>query len=69
MKRAGVETGTRRTARRAAGETLPESLAVEPYLETWLALTPGQRLARAWRLRSRLPDLQAVHDAKTYPDA
>jgi hypothetical protein len=38
-----------------------------PYLEMWQSLTPAERLRRAWRLRKRLPDLQAAHDAKTDP--
>ena len=33
----------------------------------WLRLTPAQRLRRSWRLRRRIPDLQAVHDAKLWP--
>jgi hypothetical protein len=39
----------------------------DPYIEAWLALSPAQRLDRAWRLRSRLKDPQAIHDAKTFP--
>lgn len=39
----------------------------DPYREMWLRLTPAQRLRRSWRLRSRIPDLQAVHDAKSLP--
>jgi hypothetical protein len=39
----------------------------DPYREAWLELTPAQRLGRAWRLRSRLKDPQAIHDAKTFP--
>lgn len=35
--------------------------------DAWLRLTPAERLARSWRLRSRLPDPQAVHDRKLLP--
>jgi hypothetical protein len=40
---------------------------LEPYLQAWLALTPAERLHRAWRLRLRLRDPQAVHDEKSIP--
>ena len=40
---------------------------VDPYLEMWRSLTPRERLRRAWRLRRRLKNLQAVHDAKSLP--
>ena len=43
----------------------PPLLSADPYLEAWLALTPAERLRRAWRLRARLKDPGAVHDAKT----
>jgi hypothetical protein len=46
----------------------PPWLPTDPYLEAWLALTPAERLRRAWRLRARLKDPQAVHDAKTLPE-
>ncbi len=39
----------------------------EPYLRMWRSLTPAQRLRRAWRLRARLRDIAAIHDAKTFP--
>jgi len=39
----------------------------DPYLSTWMALTPYERLRRAWRMRSRIRNLQAVHDAKSLP--
>lgn len=42
--------------------------ALSPYVrEVWEALTPGERLARSWALRSRIPDIQAWHDAKLFP--
>ena len=38
------------------------------FLEsTWLTLTPRERLKRSWRLRKRISNLQAVHDAKLWP--
>ncbi len=37
------------------------------YYEHWRALTPAERLRRSWRMRSRLPDPEAVHDAKLFP--
>jgi hypothetical protein len=40
----------------------------DPYREAWLALTPSQRFRRSWRLRKKLKNLQAVHDAKTFPE-
>lgn len=39
----------------------------DPYVEMWRALTPAERLDRAWRLRTRLRNIRAIHDAKTYP--
>jgi hypothetical protein len=39
----------------------------DPYLQMWRSLTPRERLRRAWRLRKRLKNLQAVHDAKSLP--
>lgn len=33
----------------------------------WMALSPAQRLRRSWRMRSRLRDLEAVHDEKSLP--
>jgi hypothetical protein len=36
-------------------------------LMAWQALSPGERLARAWALRARLPDPQEAHDRKLFP--
>ena len=48
--------------------TLSLGEAVSPYhAQVWHQLTPGERLRRSWALRSRLPDLQAVHDRKLFP--
>jgi hypothetical protein len=42
--------------------------AASPYkAEVWRRLTPGERLRRSWQMRSRLPDLKAVHDRKLFP--
>jgi hypothetical protein len=42
--------------------------AVSPYkTDVWRRLTPRERLRRSWQMRSRLPDLQAVHDRKLFP--
>ena len=42
--------------------------AQSPYKAgEWLRLTPAERLRRSWALRSRLPDLRAVHDRKLFP--
>ena len=40
----------------------------DPFMQEWLALTPSQRVARAWKLRKRLKNIEAIHDAKTFPD-
>jgi hypothetical protein len=42
--------------------------AVSPYkADVWRRLTPRERLRRSWELRSRIPDLKAVHDRKLFP--
>jgi hypothetical protein len=42
--------------------------AISPFkADEWKSLTPAQRLCRAWNLRSRLPDPDAVHDRKLFP--
>jgi len=38
------------------------------YLEWWMSLTPDERLRRSWRMRSRLKDLQAIHDERSLPE-
>jgi len=40
---------------------------MEPYVQMWRSLTPAERLRRSWKLRSRLKNLQAIHDAKSLP--
>jgi len=48
------------------GLTLNESQS--PYkADVWRKLTPRERLRRSWALRSRLPNLRAVHDRKLFP--
>jgi hypothetical protein len=41
---------------------------LDPYLTAWMALTPAERMRRSWRLRTRLKDPEAAHDAKTFPE-
>lgn len=42
--------------------------AQSPYkAAVWRELTPRERLRRSWAMRSRLPDLRAVHDRKLFP--
>jgi hypothetical protein len=53
--------------RRARRNPRTEEEVVDPYLAMWRALTPRQRLRRAWRLRRRIKNLQAIHDAKSLP--
>jgi hypothetical protein len=53
-------------------EPAPEAFklaeAVSPYkADVWRRLTPRERLRRSWQMRSRLPDLRAVHDRKLFP--
>ena len=43
-------------------------MSIDPYREMWLSLSPSERLERSWRLRTRLKDIRAIHDAKTFPD-
>jgi len=51
-----------------ADGALLEQAALEPFkTHAWEALTPSERLSRAWALRSRLLDLQDAHDRKLFP--
>jgi hypothetical protein len=64
MGRAKISQPENSTA--ASGMTLRE--AVSPYkAEVWQRLTPAERLRRSWEMRSRIPDLKAVHDRKLFP--
>ena len=52
----------------AATATMRLAEAVSPYkADVWRHLTPRERLRRSWQMRSRLPDLKAVHDRKLFP--
>jgi hypothetical protein len=53
--------------RKARGRKTTENELVDPYVSMWRALTPRERLRRAWRLRRRIKNLEAVHDAKSLP--
>jgi hypothetical protein len=35
--------------------------------DVWIRLSPAERLDRAWRLRDRIPNPEAVHDRKLFP--
>jgi hypothetical protein len=42
--------------------------ALSPLKEdAWRRLSPRERLARSWSMRSRLRDLAAIHDQKLLP--
>ena len=42
--------------------------ALSPYkADVWRRLTPRERLRRSWEMRSRIPDLKALHDSKLFP--
>jgi hypothetical protein len=49
----------------AGGEA---AIEIGTYMACWMALSPAERLRRSWRLRRRIKDLGAVHDAKTVPE-
>jgi hypothetical protein len=51
-----------------AGSFLTLNEAQSPFkADVWRRLTPRERLRRSWQMRSRLPDLKAVHDRKLFP--
>jgi hypothetical protein len=53
---------------RAAASSMSPAEAISPYkADVWRSLTPRERLRRSWELRSRIPDLKAVHDRKLFP--
>lgn len=54
-----------RKQRRPIG--LAASSEWDPFRAHWLRLTPGQRLIRSWRMRGRLKDSAAIHDANSLP--
>jgi hypothetical protein len=57
--------------RRARGRRSPPApdfdASTDPFRSDWLKLTPGQRIVRAWKLRKRIKDLEAAHDAQSLP--
>ncbi|HLG42066.1 MAG TPA: hypothetical protein VI643_01785 [Planctomycetota bacterium] len=55
-------------ARKKNGQEKACESRVDPYREMWMSLTPGERLRRAWALRRRLKNIQAIHDAKYLPE-
>ena len=51
-----------------ATSSLALNEAQSPYKAgVWRRLTPRERLRRSWQMRSRVPDLKAVHDRKLFP--
>jgi len=68
MSRRGTGSDPGRGAAGTGLQPLDLEAALSPYKAIeWLALSPAQRLARAWALRARLADPQAVHDIKLFP--
>lgn len=55
----------RTRGRTAAPE--PDHESLDFVWSVWIHMTPAERLRRSWALRKRLPDPQAVHDAKLFP--
>lgn len=56
------------TSPNSAASCLTLSESQSPYkADVWRRLTPRERLRRAWQMRSRLPDIRAVHDRKLFP--
>jgi hypothetical protein len=52
----------------AAPATMTMNEALSPYkADVWRRLTPAERLRRSWAMRSRIPNLKAVHDRKLFP--
>jgi hypothetical protein len=52
----------------AAGPNINAVEALSPYKwDVWRRLTPRERLRRSWELRSRIPNLKALHDSKLFP--
>ncbi|MFH1706635.1 MAG: hypothetical protein ABIF71_01770 [Planctomycetota bacterium] len=58
----------RMTVGEPASEYGVDKAALAPFKhDEWIRLTPAERLERSWRLRSRIPDIRAVHDRKLFP--
>jgi hypothetical protein len=59
---------SRNKTRNDETDSLMLNEAQSPYkFEVWRRLTPRERLRRSWQMRSRIPDLKAVHDRKLFP--
>ena len=58
---------TRRKRKRPPEPLVPSDAKWDPFRSDWLKLTPGERLIRSWRLRKRIKDLEAAHDANSLP--
>jgi hypothetical protein len=54
-------------AKRKRREFADFDSATDPFRSDWLKLSPGQRIVRAWKLRKRIRDLEAAHDATSLP--
>jgi hypothetical protein len=53
---------------KTAMEPFSTADALSPFkTDAWRKLTPKERLARSWAMRSRLRNPEAVHDAKLFP--
>ena len=50
------------------GEDREDAVLPDPYRDVWTSLSPAKRLRRSWNLRTRLVNLHAAHDAKTFPE-
>jgi len=57
----------RRHTRRRDLPPILKDLESEPIRQDWLLLTPGQRLARAWKMRRFLKDPEGAHDERSLP--
>jgi hypothetical protein len=57
----------RRSARPLRAGVGERHSPLDIYWSMWASLSPGERLRRSWRLRSRIRNLEAVHDEKSLP--
>jgi hypothetical protein len=49
-------------------EPIDYESALSPYkVSEWQHLSPGERLSRAWKLRTRLVSPEDAHDRKLFP--
>ena len=56
-----------RRVKQKRGDLADFDSATDPFRSDWLKLSPGQRIVRAWKLRKRIKDLEAAHDAISLP--